>query len=201
MTNPLVGDALPEVAPIPAAEPEPSREEILRDIEREADQSDAKRQDLEGLKNRAKSLLMNEAISRVQAERAAFHEDLRQLLAQFGRQSEAAGKEIDQLCLRYGKEPLPEVKVAYKAVLRVAPKRWPRQAQVETMRSIGVPEALILDQICHEFDKLLNTRGGPRSEDEVRVRAARALLAIPLNSPGKKPAAAAGFVRGVGNRP
>jgi hypothetical protein len=166
----------------------PSRDDILRDIEREAEQRDAQREDLEGLKTRARSLMLTEALARVQASRALFRTELQQLLAELG---DHAGPEIESLAVQYGKEPLPEVKNAYIRILRTAPKRMTRQARVELMRVVGVPEPLILDQICHEFDKVMNTRGGPRSEDEVRVRAARALLAIPLR-PARKPSTASG---------
>ena len=128
-------------------------------------------------------MLLNEALSKVDTERAPFHEELKG--NSWPGVGENAGEEIAKLSERYGKDPMPQVKRAWTKILRTAPKRWDRQAKVATMRAVGVPEPLILDQICHEFDRLMNTRNGPRSEDEVRTRAARALLAIPL-PPGRR---------------
>ena len=191
--RPTTDDPLPAAAPLPVFEdspapppqaaPETSRDEILRDIEREGEQKDARRQDLEGLKMNARSLLLNEALSKVHANRVAFHDELKQLLNEL---KDNAGEEIGKLCERYGKEAMPQVKSAYAKLLRTAPKRMSRQARVEMMRGVGVPEPLVLDQLCHEFDKLINTRGGPRTEDEVRVRAARALLALPVSPAARK---------------
>ncbi len=168
---------------------EPSRDDVLRDIQREAEENDIRRQDMEGLKNNARGLLLTEAIARVEEKRAPFRKELSQLIAELGND---AGEEIEKLCDRYGKEALPQVKIAYARSLRAAPKRLTQQGRVELMRSLGVPEPLILDQLCHDFDKLINTRGGPRTEREVRVRAAQSLLRIPLTPPRRLPSGAGG---------
>ena len=74
--------------------------------------------------------------------------------------------------------------------------------KVEMMRYLGLPEPKILDYVAHRYHPTIHARGGPRDENEVRVRAARALLAMPLASapgtpsmawvfrPGSQPVAA-----------
>lgn len=155
----------------------PSKDDILRDIEREAGEKDAKRQDLEGLKKNARGLLLNESLSKADSARAPYLDELRELLTRMGN---GAGEEIEKLSQRYPKDLMPQVKTAYVKQLRTAPGRRSRPELVARLRALGVPEPLILDQLCNEYHHLLNTRNGPRTEDEVRVRAARALLEIPV---------------------
>ena len=185
--DPVVTDSAPADPPAEMASPpngvaaaggdEPSKDEILRDIQREADEKNAQREDLEKLKPRAQAILAAEALAKVHDDRLPFHNDLRQLLKERGN---GAGPEIDQLCDQYGRDTPQEVRALYNRALRRAPARMSRQDMVAMMRSIGLPEPVILDYISHGLHKTLNTRGGPRDEDEVRVRAARFLLSIPL---------------------
>jgi hypothetical protein len=154
-----------------------SREEILRDIQREADEKGARRDEIERIKPQAGAMLFSELLAKVQEERMPFRNELRQLLAQWG---DSAGRAIDELCDNYGREPLPEVRRAYSRARRTSSTRMSRQATVDLLRSIGLPEPAILDYLAHDLHKHINTRGGPRDEDEVRVRAARLLLSLPL---------------------
>jgi len=172
-----------DLASPPPDTPEPSRDEILRDIEREAEQKDAKRQDLEGLKKNARGLLLNEVLSKADTDRVPFRDELKELVTQMG---DGAGKEIEKLSQRYDKDLIPQVKSAYIRQSRTASGRRSRPELVARLRALGVPEPLILDQICKEYHNLIMTRNGPRSEDEVRVRAARALLAIPVTPVSRK---------------
>jgi hypothetical protein len=161
-----------------------SREDILRDIRREADEEDARRDELERLKPRAQALLMAEAVARTNDSRIPFRNELRQLLLDLG---DNAGGEIDRLCDTYGRDLPPEVRAAYYRTLRRAPSRMSRQASIDLMRSAGLPEPVILDYLAHGLHKTINTRGGPRDADQVRVLAARALLSVPVSN-GRKPA-------------
>jgi hypothetical protein len=167
-----------------------SRDEILRDIQREADEANARREQMEQLKPRAQALLAAEAVARIQEDRVPFRNELRQLIAERGND---AGPEIDRLCDTYGRDTPPETRAAYHRALRSTPARLTRQGMVELMRSAGLPEPVILDYLAHGLHKTLNSRGGPRDEDEVRVRAGRLLLQFPVSTakrPPQKPAVA-----------
>lgn len=174
-----------------AAEAGLSKEEILRDIAREAAEKEAQRQDLEELKPRARGLLLGEALEQVHAARIPFRNDLREVLRTLGKE---AGPEIERLCNQYGREPLMEVLNAYYRRKRSMPPRTSRSAEVEMMRAVGLPEPVILDYLSHALDKTINTPGGPRDQHEVRVRAARLLLTFPVTAtrppaaPSLKPA-------------
>ncbi len=180
----MLVEETPPADPVPASSENPPTEAILRDIQREAEQKGAQQEELERLKPQAQALLAAEAVARVQEERAPFREELRQLVKDMGTN---AGPEINRICDQYGRESPPGAQETYRRLLRVSSPRMTRQATVDLMRACGIPEPLILDHLAHQFHKLLNTRGGPRDTHEVRVFAARALLAIPL-PPTRKPA-------------
>ena len=62
-------------------------------------------------------------------------------------------------------------------------------AKVEMMRAVGVPEPLILDQLCHEFDKLIEH---PRRPPRPRTRSGSgppAPCSPSRSRPPRKPAA------------
>jgi hypothetical protein len=155
---------------------EVSKDEILRDIQREADEANARREQMEMLKPRAQAILAAEAVAKIQEGRIPFRNELRQLIAQFGND---AGPEIDHLCDAYGRDMPPEARAAYHRALRSTP-RLGQQGKVDLMRSAGLPEPVILDYLAHGLHMTLNTRGGPRDKDEVRVRAGKLLLQFPL---------------------
>ncbi|GAC1465333.1 MAG: hypothetical protein NVSMB9_04840 [Isosphaeraceae bacterium] len=181
---PIDGEPESSEAPPTAVETDVPKEEILGDIQREADRKDAERQDLEQLKPRAHALLLSEALAKIQESRLPFRNDLRELLKNQGKKS---GPQIDQLCEQYGREKLPEVGVAYARALRNASPRMGWAEKVRLMRSLGVPEPLILDQLARGIHPTLNSRGGPRDEDEVRVKAAELLMSIPIRPTRRNP--------------
>jgi hypothetical protein len=169
-------------------EPEPTKDDILRDIRNEAAEKRAELQDMEELKPRARALLLGETMAKIQAGREPFHSELRAVLKTMG---SLAGPEIERLSEQHGRETPPEVEVAYYRALRSAPNRMSRKDEVELMRSLGLPEPVILDKLCHLLHKTINTRGGPRDPNEVRVRAARLLLSFPIVQGRDTPPAAA----------
>jgi hypothetical protein len=178
-------------APSPAADlppkqadpppPEVSKKAILDDIQREAAEKENQRHSLEELKPRARALLLAESVARIQAGRTPFHDELRQLLKTHG---PSAGSEIEKLCIRAGRDMPPEIKSAYYRGIRRIPPRMTRQAEIEFMRGCGLPEPVIFDYVARKVHmEELNRRGGPRDENEVRVKAARILLSSPVNTP------------------
>lgn len=169
----------PDGEPMASARDDVSRDDILRDIQREADEKTANFENLERLKPRAQALLAVETVERINGQRIPFRNDLRQLLKERGVR---AGKEIDSLCDQYGRDTPQEIKSSfYRALMRI-PTRMSRPEKVEMMRMYGIPEPTILDTIARDLHKTMNTRGGPRDEEEVRVRAAWFLLNIPVGS-------------------
>jgi hypothetical protein len=157
-----------------------SKEAILDDIQREAAEKENQRQSLEDLKPRARALLFAEFVAKIQAGRTPFRNELQQTLKTYGPN---AGGEIDKLCNEFGREMPPEIKSAYYRAIRRTPQRMTRQAEIEFMRGCGLPEPVILDYLANKVHKTLNTRGGPRDENEVRVKAAQILLSVPVNTP------------------
>jgi hypothetical protein len=175
-------------------DPEVTKDEILMDIQREADQKNAHRQDLEDLKPRARALVIAEEIAKVQSDRIAFRNELKLLMKSLGPN---AGPEIDRLCEQYGREMLAEVRAAYFRALRIAPTRMKSHERVELLRTLGIPEPVILDYLCNGLHKTMNTRGGPRDENEVRVLGARALINLQVKAAAKPAPAAARPVAAV----
>ena len=104
----------PEPEP-PRAEPEPTKEEILAEIRREAAQKEADRRELEARKPDGRLLELVEVIKKTNAERATFHQELRQTLKD---QGDRAGPAIEDLCNQYGRNTLPEIQGAVKRMLK-----------------------------------------------------------------------------------
>jgi hypothetical protein len=179
----------PPPAPAPAAEPvppavaraepeapRPTKEQILDEIRREAEQKNAEQKQMELLKLQARSLQLYETYQKAQASRVPFRNDLRLLIETMGNQ---AGPEIKQLCEKYGRDTAKEIEDGVKLDL-FRSARWTWQRRVEMMRARGLPEPRILDHLANELDWTRGSRGGPRDENEVRVRAARLLLSFPI---------------------
>lgn len=171
--------------------PEASKEEILQDIERESREKAGQRRDLTTLKNQARALAVADTLAKAEARRTSFHDDLRKAIKDLGKN---AGPEIEKLCARHGRDTLKDVWATYRHALRLAPRAYTSRWKVEMMRSVGLPETLILDDLAHGFHKQLNSRGGPRDQNEVRVRAARELLSVPVAAT-RKPSAPAASTR------
>lgn len=170
-----------------------TKEEVLNDIEREAAQAKEQQKNLEELKPKARAMLLAETLARVQASRTPFRNELREALRAFGPN---AGPEIDRICSQFGREMIPETKLVYYRAQRSVPKRMTRADEVNFMRACGLPEPVILDFLAHKLHKTINTRGGPRDENGVRINAAQMLLGIPLpvtranaQPPGVEPSA------------
>ena len=64
------------------------------------------------------------------------------------------------------------------------------RSKVRLIRSLELPETVILNFLSDELYFLLRSRNGPRNENEVRVRAARQLLGfeLPAADPAVRPA-------------
>ena len=161
----------------PVARREVTREEVLTDIQREAEQTKEEQRQLEEFKPRARALIVLEAVGRVNANRSPFRAELKQVLRAFGPK---AGPEIDRVCTEFGRAMMPETQLVFQRALRTAPKRLSRADEVNLMRACALPEPVILDYLAHKLHKLINTRGGPRDENDVRIKAAQLLLATPL---------------------
>lgn len=190
------GELAPEgQEPGPAAEPRVTKEQILQGIRAEAVQKKADQENLKNEMVHAKAREYYEVFRKIQAERPAFHNDLRRLLQELG---DGAGQEIDALCDRYGRNTLPEVHDNVVLALNRSAARLKRRAKIEMMRSQGVPEPVILDFLAHEQDPYVNSRRGPRDHNEVFAFAARVLLAYPpVTSPAAKPARTPAATRSV----
>jgi hypothetical protein len=146
----------------------------LREVaEREADQ-----EAMALLKPEARRLEEIERPRRQFEERLAFRKDLYAILKAGG---SGAGRRIEELCDQYGCELAPDHQRAVTAGLRRSRARPTRHDRVSLLRSYGVPEPAILEDLARSLDRRLrNARGGLRDPDDVRLRAARELLAIPL---------------------
>ena len=76
---------------------------------------------------------------------------------------------------------------------RLASKTWffsrmSRQAKVRLIRSLDLPESVLLDFLSVELQRLIGARNGPRDRNDVRVRAAKLLLSYELPAPDSAPA-------------
>jgi hypothetical protein len=169
----------PAVARAEPEAPRPTKEQILDDIRREAEQKNAEQKQMELLKLQARSLQLYEMYQKAQASRVPFRNDLRLLIESMGNQ---AGPEIKQLCEKYGRDTAKEIEDGVKLDL-FRSARWTWLRRVEMMRARGLPEPRILDHLANELDWTRGSRGGPRDENEVRVRAARLLLTFPIAPP------------------
>jgi hypothetical protein len=179
----------PDGAP-PAENPPVSKEDILRDIQREADQVQADRNDREQLKPQARVRMLNDSLVRIESARLQFRNALREALKTYGNK---AGPEIDRLCDEYGREVPEEIQERYVRAKRSFPQNLTRRAEIDRMRALGLPEPVLFDFLAHKIDKTMNSRKGPRNQFEVMVRAAQQLLSFPLpNPPRANPGPATG---------
>jgi hypothetical protein len=176
--HPVPPRAEPEPeAPAPAPAPAPTRDEVMEDIIHEAERKETERQRLENLKPKLGVMALADQIRKSQGQRAAFHDDLRQILMN---PTDDPGKDIRDLCDQYGRETRVEIERAVDRALSTSHSRLSRRAKVKMMRDLGLPEPRILDFLAHEMDLRVNSRGGPRDRNEVRVQAARLLLMMPV---------------------
>jgi hypothetical protein len=148
---------------VPAEPPLPSREETERQIQEEAELRRAER---------AREIEEKQAEDRrIQyEERARFHQELKEALAQGG---DLAVMAIEQLCQKANFRANPETFARARAAWK---RRVPLANRVQMMRSLDLPESMILNLLSADLDPLIHTRGGPRNRNEVRLKAARTLL-------------------------
>jgi hypothetical protein len=156
--------------------PLPTKEESLREIREEAERKKA-----EGI---AKFTARAEAnrLER-QQERIRFRQELREALRLPG---SAAGPEIDKLAHRYGYDIDMDQYSRADRFWHFRRTSLSLKAKVQFIRSLDLPESVILDFLSNDLHKAIKTRNGPRNDNEVRVRAAWMLLSCDL--PGDVPA-------------
>jgi hypothetical protein len=154
---------------VPALEPLPTREESLRAIADEA----AKKQ-AEILESRINRQVESRSLR--YEERVKFRQELREILRVHGND---AGDEIDRLSRRFGYEATSEVYARADRIWRFG-KGMTQLEKVKMIRSLDLPESVILDFLSDNQAVKLKTRGGPRNQKEVRIRAARQYLALEL---------------------
>jgi hypothetical protein len=174
--------AAPTPGPAPNAEPKVTKDQVLADVRGEAAQKKADQKDLERDIMESKLREYLDVFQKLQEDRPKFHAELRQILRERGDSSE----KIRLMCDRYGREALPEVKLEVSRRLRSSAAGLLLEAKIKYMRRCGVPEAGILDFLSHDLVKDINRPGGPRDAKEVRVFAARKLLAYPPAAPKPK---------------
>ncbi len=62
----------------------------------------------------------------------------------------------------------------------------PPRTKVRQLRELGVPEPVILDYLANNYNNDLRSRNGPRTRNDVWVKAALLLLAYEPTPPGQK---------------
>ena len=150
------------------AEPLPTKEESLRQIEEEAAK---KKTEIDGFAENKQAELR----AMRQSERLKFRDELRAVLESSGNR---AGPEIDELSKRYGYDVDREKFVRARNVWRFTRKTL--KEKVRFTRSLDLPESFILNFLSDEIYLQIGTREGPRNKNEGRIRAARMLLNFPL---------------------
>jgi hypothetical protein len=160
--GPTAGPA--EVARPAVDAPLPSKEETERQIREEAarkqqeldDQFANQREDLDALRDE---------------ERSRFRDELRRILEAYGNR---AGHEIEKLSVRSGRDEDPKKQA--RALRVIWDSHIAQKTKVQKLRAIGIPETVILDYLANTLDRELGAKNGPRTRNEVWVRAARLLL-------------------------
>jgi hypothetical protein len=171
----------PAVAAAPPAEPPlPSREEderqTLEEAARAQQANDARlaqqEQDLRALR---------------EEDRRQFLDELEMVLKTHGKR---AGPEIEHLSQRIGRREDP--KMLARARWVIAESRTSQRGKVRILRTMGVPETVILDYLANDLNRKVGARDGPRTRDEVWVQAALRLLKYSRETPQSADAAAPG---------
>ena len=88
----------------------------------------------------------------------------------------AAAPDIKALRDRFGVDSIPEIIVPANRDLTGVAARLTMSERIRRMRQWGLPEAMILDDVFEQERQEIRSRGGPRTEDEALVFAARILL-------------------------
>lgn len=173
-------------------EPEPvAAAEAMDGIRRAANKIRADRARLEDIKARSDARDRADAPDRhadqarrqvefAREDRATFLEDLRRLIRVYGDHS-APG--IAALCDRHGRELPPPVQQAVARFRRTRAPLLGRADRIAAYRRLGVPEAVILDDLAAEEALKIGQRTGPRTRAEALLRASRSLLRVPPVAP------------------
>lgn len=156
--------------------PEVTKEQVLAEIRDEAEHKAAEMRKIEELKPQVRFLEVSRVIKKAEANRIPFHRSLKELLRS---RRPNVGQDIEALCNDYGRTTLPEIRAHINKIVSTTYARSSLKIKVEMMRAWGYPEPMIFDYVANGVDRLLGTPGGPRDGDEVRVRAARLLVAMP----------------------
>ncbi len=161
--NPEPAGASPAGAS-PAVEPLPTAEETERRIRAEAAAI--------GREKAQKVDQQREALMDLRDdERRQFIDELRTILREQGRQ---AGPEIERLSNRSGRSDDPKLKMRARVVIMET--RASQHTKVRKLRELGVPESIILDYLANAMEHNLKGRRGPRSRNEIWVRAGEMLV-------------------------
>lgn len=113
----------------------------------------------------------------IQDERKTFREAVHRAL---GPSSSASGPEIRALCQQRGVYLDPERRMVGTSSSISGLSASNRKILVERLRAIGKDEAFILDQLVRSEAVNRGARSGPKTLDDVIVRAARQLLEVPV---------------------
>jgi hypothetical protein len=112
-------------------------------------------------------------------DRAVFRDELRNVIARDGKR---AGPEIDKLARSYSNEC--DQTIVARAWDYWSHRGTSTEAKVRRLRSVGLPESVILDFMSAELHQMIGTRNGPRDKSEVRYRAALRLLQYKVGEKG-----------------
>jgi hypothetical protein len=169
----------------PAVQPLPSKEESERQIAEEAAKKEAEIAARDEIREA-------DLRSRRYQERVKFREELRETMRLHGND---AGPEIDKLARRHGYDN--DSKRSEKADRIWRSGRIPLRSKVALIRSLDLPETVILNFLSDDLYRQMGSRKGPRNPSEVRLWAARQLLGfeLPATDPSVRPDAAAGADR------
>jgi hypothetical protein len=155
-------------AALPAPQPLPTKQESMQSIAQEAAKKQAEMAAQEDARD-------SETRARRYEERVKFREELREILRSYGNE---AGPEIDKLASRYGYD-------IDSKKFKLAKEGWKFgrssvQSKVRLVRSLDLPETVILNFLSDELHLQVRSRNGPRDENEVRIKAAQKLLGYEL---------------------
>ncbi|WZO99666.1 hypothetical protein EP7_001277 [Isosphaeraceae bacterium EP7] len=186
------GEAKAEVAEVkPAAEPPKlTRDQVLKDIQRESTERKAEIRAIEAIKPKLaerdkqqslerRKVEVAEARKRADAQRPRFRAELRRVLAGRG---DALGTQVSELRERSLLPVQPEIEDAVAKAFKGSARKtkFTRNGRIEFMRSKGMSEPDILGILAYDEGMKISQRGSARDLREVWVRAAKQLLAVPF---------------------
>jgi hypothetical protein len=167
-------------------EPLPSREEVLAEIQKEAQKKQAELQEIGQAKNQSLEAAKEHRESELYGQRITFLNELQTLLRE---KKGRAGNEIEKLTARHENDVTPELRQEVVTLLRRASGRMSLKGKIRALRGLGVPEPAILDVICNEVHHRYHTTRCNCYSPQMYVLAARELLATEL-PPHAKPSRA-----------